>query len=134
MDVFSPAQRSEIMRRVRSKNTRPEMTVRKLIYGMGYRYRTHCRAVRGCPDIVLSGRKQAIFVHGCFWHRHTCSSATLPKGNRDYWESKQNRNAARDKQNVRALRKSGWKVLTIWECELKNVNRLQRRLRRFLEV
>ena len=84
------------------------------------------------PDLVLARRKKIIFVHGCFWHGHSCSAATLPKSNRDYWELKQNRNAARDRQNVRALRNSGWKVLIIWECEIKNAKRLQRRLKRFL--
>ncbi len=133
MDVFSSAQRSEIMRHVHSKDTRPEIAVRKLVYGMGFRYRIHSKAVPGQPDLVVAIRKQAIFVHGCFWHRHACPAATLPKSNRDYWQGKQNRNAARDKRNVRILRGSGWKVLTVWECEIKNMKRLQRRLRRFLE-
>jgi DNA mismatch endonuclease (patch repair protein) len=132
MDVFSPAHRSQIMRQVHSKDTRPELTVRRLVHGMGYRYRLHSKNLPGCPDLMLTAHKKAIFVHGCFWHRHECPSATLPKSNRDYWERKQNRNAARDKENIRALRGLGWKVLIIWECEIKDVKRLQRQVQRFL--
>jgi DNA mismatch endonuclease (patch repair protein) len=99
---------------------------------MGYRYRLHSKNLPGRPDLALVARKKAIFVHGCFWHRHRCSSATLPKSNREYWERKQNGNAARDKQNVRALRRLKWKVLIIWECEIRNIKRLQRRLQQFL--
>lgn len=132
MDVFSPAHRSQIMRQVHSKDTRPELTVRRLVHGMGYRYRLHSKDLPGCPDLVLAARKKAIFVHGCFWHRHQCPSATLPKSNRDYWERKQNRNAARDKESIRALRGLGWKVLIIWECEIKDVKRLQRHVQQFL--
>lgn len=132
MDVFSAARRSEIMSRVHSKNTQPEMAVRRMLHKTGYRYRLHSKKLPGCPDLVFAGRKKAIFVHGCFWHRHACNSATLPKSNREYWEGKQTRNAARDKQNVSTLRKSGWKVLVIWECEIKNAERLRRRLSRFL--
>ena len=131
-DTFSSAQRSEIMSRVRSKNTQPELAVRKIVHGMGYRYSLHSRGLPGCPDLVLTRRKEIIFVHGCFWHGHSCSAAALPKSNRDYWELKQRRNAARDRQHVRTLHSSGWKVLIIWECEIKDAKKLHRRLKRFL--
>jgi len=101
------------MGRVRSKNTQLELSVRALVHRMGYRYRLHSKKLAGCPDLVLTGHKKVIFVHGCFWHRHGCPAATLPKSNRDYWELKQNRNAARDIRNVRTLRRLGWKVLII---------------------
>jgi DNA mismatch endonuclease (patch repair protein) len=132
-DVFSQARRSEIMGRVPSKNTRPEITVRKMLHEAGYRYRLHSEDLPGCPDVVFPARKKVLFVHGCFWHRHVCASATLPKSNRDYWEEKQSRNAARDKRAIRALRKSGWKVMVIWECEIKDAKTLLRRLSRFLK-
>lgn len=120
------------MSRVRSKNTQPELAVRKVVHGMGYRYRLHSDSLAGHPDLVLTRRKKTIFVHGCFWHGHNCPAATLPKSNRGYWELKQSRNAARDRRNVRNLRRSGWKVLIIWECEIKDQERLRRRLKRFL--
>lgn len=132
MDVFSQARRSAIMGLVRSKDTLPEMTVRRMLHGAGYRYRVHVETLPGRPDVVFSARKKAIFVHGCFWHRHNCPRATLPKSNCDYWEGKQIRNAERDKQATLALKKSGWKVLVIWECEIKDAKRLHRRLLRFL--
>lgn len=132
MDVFPSKFRSEIMRRVRSKDTKPEMIVRKLVYGMGLRYRLHCRSLHGCPDLVLSSRRKVIFVHGCFWHRHKCPAAKLPKSNYGYWRGKQDRNAERDERNATALRRDGWKVLTIWECEIKRPQLIERRLRRFL--
>jgi DNA mismatch endonuclease (patch repair protein) len=120
------------MSRVHSKNTQPELAVRRVVHGMGYRYRLHSKNLAGSPDLVLPRHKKLIFVHGCFWHRHACTAATLPKSNRVYWELKQNRNAARDRKNAQALRRSGWKVLIIWECEIKNAERLQQRLQRFL--
>ena len=120
------------MSRVRSKNSRPELYVRRLVHGLGCRYRLHLKSLAGCPDLVLVRRKKLIFVHGCFWHRHGCSAATLPKSNCSYWQLKQTRNAERDKQNIRTLRGEGWKVLIIWECEIRNAERLQRRVRRFL--
>jgi DNA mismatch endonuclease (patch repair protein) len=134
MDVFPAKQRSEIMRRVRSKNTRPDIAVCKLLREAGYKYHTHSKSLPGTPDVVFPARKKAIFIHGCFWHRHVCGSATLPKSNRDYWEGKQNRNVARDNRNARSLRASGWGVLTVWECQIKNVEKLHRRLQRFLEA
>src|SRR5579862_4090108 len=99
------------MRRVRSKNTQPELAVRKVVHGMGYRYRLHSSGLVGRPDLVLVRRKKIIFVHGCFWHGHRCSAATLPKSNRGYWKLKQDRKAARDQKNIRTLPTLGWKSL-----------------------
>jgi DNA mismatch endonuclease (patch repair protein) len=132
-DVFSQTFRSEIMRRVRSKDTRPEMIVRRTLHAAGYRYRLHDVSLPGCPDVVFSSRKLAIFIHGCFWHGHACPAGVLPKSNRKYWEGKQARNAARDERAAFALRRSGWRVLVIWECEMKDEKRLCRRLSRFLK-
>jgi DNA mismatch endonuclease (patch repair protein) len=123
------------MARVRSTNTRPEMLVRKLVHGMGYRYRLHVRNLPGCPDIVFRKRARVIFVHGCFWHRHTgCALARLPKSRLDFWVPKLEGNKTRDETNKRELRRMGWKVLTVWECELKWPARLANRVRRFLDA
>lgn len=120
---------------VRAKDTRPEMAVRKLVWGLGYRYRLHRRDLPGCPDLVFSGRRKVIFVHGCFWHRHEgCALARLPKSRLDFWGPKLESNALRDRRNKRALARQGWKVLTVWECELKNMNRVIGMARRFLDA
>lgn len=135
MDSLSPAERSEIMARVHSKNSRPELFVRKLIFALGYRYRLHARDLPGHPDLVFRKRRKVIFVHGCFWHRHTaCALARLPKSRLDFWVPKLEGNKQRDQRNKRALTKDGWKVLTIWECQLKNTVRLQATIRRFLDA
>lgn len=119
MDTLSVAERSEIMSRVRSKDTVPEMLVRKTVFSLGYRYRLHDRTLPGCPDLVFRGRKKVIFVHGCFWHRHSgCPKARVPKSRTDFWLQKLEGNKKRDDKNVRKLRRQGWKVLTIWECQL----------------
>lgn len=120
---------------VRSKDTRPEMAVRKMVWNLGYRYRLHRRDLPGCPDLVFSGSRKIIFVHGCFWHRHKgCALARLPKSRLDFWGPKLESNALRDKRNKRALARQGWKVLTVWECELKNVDRVITAARRFLDA
>lgn len=120
---------------VRSKDTRPEMAVRKLVWNLGYRYRLHRRDLPGCPDLVFSGSRKVIFVHGCFWHRHKgCALARLPKSRLDFWGPKLESNALRDKRNKRALARRGWRVLTVWECELKNVDRVIIAARRFLDA
>lgn len=120
-DVFTPEQRSAVMRRVKNKGTTPELTVRRALTRLGARYRLHRKDLPGSPDIVLAGRKLAIFVHGCFWHGHTCArGARVPKQNRDYWVAKVGRNTARDGQNRAALETRGWRVLTLWECELRD--------------
>ena len=126
--------RSAIMRAVRSKNTSPEISVRKLLSACGYRYRLHYKKLPGSPDIVFPGRKKAIFVHGCFWHGHSCSrGARVPKTNRGYWITKVSRNRKRDAKIHRALSFAQWQVLTIWECQVKDANLLRRRLVKFLK-
>jgi DNA mismatch endonuclease (patch repair protein) len=113
--------RSRIMRAVKDRDTKPEMTVRRMVHGMGYRYRLHRKDLPGKPDLVFSSRKKVIFVHGCFWHGHNCArGARVPKVNRDYWQEKIRRNKERDKKSRKSLLKDGWNVLEIWECELKN--------------
>ncbi|WP_442496839.1 very short patch repair endonuclease [Methylobacter sp. sgz302048] len=132
IDTITTEKRSRIMSRIRSKNTAPEMVVRKLIFSMGYRYRLHRRQLPGCPDIVFPGKKKVIFVHGCFWHCHAgCKRATVPQSNRDYWYPKLKRNSRRDKINQVALVAAGWNVMIIWECEIKNSN-LAEKIRSFL--
>jgi len=123
------------MARIRSKNMRPELGVRKLIFAMGYRYRLHARDLPGCPDLVFRPRRKVIFVHGCFWHRHAkCALARLPKSRPDFWEPKLEGNRKRDEKNNRSLVREGWKVLTVWECQLKDTARLERRIRGFLDA
>jgi DNA mismatch endonuclease, patch repair protein len=135
VDSLSPKQRSEVMARVRSKNTRPEMVVRKLVFALGYRYRLHKRNLPGCPDLVFAPRGKVIFVHGCFWHRHSrCNLARLPKSRIDFWVPKLEGNRRRDERNKRALAREGWKVLTIWECQLGDADRLSAVIRRFLDA
>lgn len=132
-DTLSPEERSERMSRVRSKDTKPELFVRRLLFSMGYRYRLHLRSVPGNPDIVFSRRKRAIFVHGCFWHRHKgCPNCRLPKSRLDFWKPKLEGNKRRDVQKQRELGNAGWQFLVIWECEL-NDDQLPLRLRSFLE-
>src|SRR5580704_1652585 len=134
MDIFSGYKRSQIMRRVRSRGTKPEIIVRRIVRGMGIRYRSCARNLPGKPDLVLLGQRKAILVHGCFWHGHRCEAGKLPKSNRSYWKSKQAKNALRDSRNARALRSRGWKVIVIWECEIRGSERLQSKLCRFLKV
>lgn len=118
-DVFSPAKRSEVMSRVRSKNTKPEIMVRSALHAMGYRFRLHRADLPGKPDIVLPGRRVAMFVHGCFWHQHPgCGKATLPKRNADWWREKLQGNVERDARNQELLREIGWRPVVIWECEV----------------
>lgn len=133
--ITSNKQRSAIMRAVKSKDTEPEMIVRKLVHGMGYRYRLHSRRLTGKPDLVFAGRRKVIFVHGCFWHGHNCSrGARQPKANSEYWKAKIARNAERDTCNALSLLNSGWKIMTVWECETKVRDRqaLEQRLKAFL--
>lgn len=129
MDVFSRSQRSAIMARVRSKNTVPELAVRSLLHRLGYRFRLHRADLPGEPDVTLPVRNTVIFVHGCFWHQHPgCSLAVRPVSNREYWDAKLNRNVKRDTANKSKLRKLGWKVIIVWECQIKNLERLSKRL------
>lgn len=129
-DVFDAAKRSAVMRRVKGRDTTPEMKVRKALTRLGARYRLHRKDLPGNPDIVMPGRKLAIFVHGCFWHGHDCArGARTPKQNRDYWVGKIGRNVARDARSAEALAAQGWRVEVVWECELKDAEALAAKLR-----
>lgn len=132
MDTFSRKQRSQIMRGVRSRGTQPELVVRSIVRRMGIRYRSCAPTLPGKPDLVIVGQRKAIFVHGCFWHGHHCDGGKLPKSNRSYWQSKQTKNADRDFMNTRLLRLKGWKVMVLWECQIRASKGLEVRLSRFL--
>jgi len=136
VDTVPQSKRSEVMSRVRSKDSKPEMIVRRLAFGLGYRYRLHDRRLPGRPDLVFAGRRRIIFVHGCFWHRHTaksCKLARLPKSRLGFWEPKLEGNRIRDRRIKSELRNLGWEVLTIWECQLTNLASVSKRVRTFLE-
>ncbi|MCC5881910.1 MAG: DNA mismatch endonuclease Vsr [Halomonas sp.] len=134
VDSVDRETRSRIMGRVKGKDTRPEMTVRRLAHGAGYRYRLHSKKLPGKPDLVFKGRKKVIFVHGCFWHRHEgCAMARLPKSRLDFWLPKLEANRERDRRNEESLREMGWDVLVIWECEIRDKNTLLKRIRAFLD-
>lgn len=133
-DALSPEQRSACMRAVRSKDTSPEMRVRRLAHSLGYRYTLHSPKLPGKPDLVFASRRKIIFVHGCFWHGHSCQhGSTSPATNSDYWTAKRKRNAQRDRENLGVLRKDGWKVLVIWECKTRSPICLRRMLNKFLD-
>ncbi|PKB14108.1 T/G mismatch-specific endonuclease [Novosphingobium kunmingense] len=135
-DIVDPQTRSRMMSGIRGKNTQPEMLVRRVLHAMGYRYRLHARELPGKPDIVFRRRRIAIFVHGCFWHRHpdpACRLARMPKSRVDFWQPKLEGNRARDEANVAALEAMGWKVLLVWECQLRDREQLGNMLRRFIE-
>jgi len=128
-----PEVRVRTMRAVKGRDTGPEMVVRRLTHGMGYRYRLHGKDLPGKPDLVFRPRRKAIFVHGCFWHQHDCPrGARLPKSNRDYWWPKLRRNKERDAQHRERLFDMGWNALTIWECEIADRDALARRIAAFL--
>jgi DNA mismatch endonuclease (patch repair protein) len=134
-DPLSPRERSARMALVKGKHTGPELMVRSIVHGLGFRYRLHAKELPGSPDLVFRRRHKVIFVHGCFWHRHGavgCILARLPKSRPEFWIDKLEGNRKRDVANVRKLREDGWKVLQLWECELKDKARVQRRILRFL--
>lgn len=133
MDPLTPAQRSERMGRVKNKDTKLEMVVRRLVHGMGYRYRLHSKTLPGHPDLVFPGRRKVIFVHGCFWHRHEGCGRT-PKSRLDFWVPKLEANKARDTANQARLRELGWSFFIAWECEMRDRAALAGRLRAFLET
>jgi DNA mismatch endonuclease (patch repair protein) len=134
-DVYGPEKRSAVMRSVKGAGTTPELTLRRLIWRLGGRYRLNRKDLPGKPDIVLPGRKLAIFVHGCFWHGHYCArGARVPKANRDYWIAKIARNRARDDASREALATAGWRVETVWECEMKDAAALANRAAVWLTV
>lgn len=133
MDNLSKQDRSEQMSRVRGTDTKPEMVVRRLVHSMGYRYRLHTKQLPGRPDLVFPKLSKIIFVHGCFWHRHKrCALARLPKSNLGFWIPKLNGNWERDLKNNKALRRRGWRIKVIWECQTANLQKLKRSIERFL--
>ncbi len=132
-DVLTAEQRHRCMSRIRGKDTAPEKCVRRMIHGMGYRYRLHVAGLPGKPDLVLSRLRKVVFIHGCFWHMHRCRFGCVkPETNANFWRNKREGNRQRDAKVRRALRKTGWSVLTVWECELRDENKLQEKLRTFL--
>ena len=134
MDTLSPAERSERMSRVKNRDSKAEMTVRRLVHALGYRYRLHYQKLPGCPDLAFPSRRKVIFVHGCFWHRHDCPLGDrLPKSKLDFWLPKLEGNRVRDHQVNRLLAEKGWSSLIIWECMLRDPEKLRKMIRDFLD-
>jgi len=134
-DNVSVAERSRIMAAVKSKDTTPEMVVRRLVHSMGFRYRLHDKSLPGKPDLVFTSRQKVINVHGCFWHMHSCGRCRIPASRRGYWTDKLQGNALRDKRNQQRLRRAGWNVLVVWECQAfpTKLKQLRARIASFLE-
>lgn len=125
--------RSYIMSRIKGKDTKPELLVRRLIYGMGYRYRLHSKDLPGKPDVIFPSKRKVIFVHGCFWHQHNgCKANHIPKSNIDYWVPKLKKTKARDAENQKKLLDKGWKCLILWECQLKKIDIVKQNIQYFL--
>ena len=134
MDNKTALQRSENMKRIQSKDSIAELTVRRVIHRMGYRFRLHSNRMPGRPDIVLPRHNKIVFVNGCFWHQHKgCPDGHLPKSNQDYWKPKLNKNVSRDRKNYSELKKQGWRILVVWACEIGNLRKLRKKICRFLE-
>lgn len=131
-DTRTPEQRRRIMQSVGTKDTGPEMAVRRLLHRLGYRYRLHRRDLPGTPDLAFPSRKKAVFVHGCYWHGHGCSKGRLPKSGLDYWGQKIARNKERDAEKEAALHRLGWETETIWQCELRDAEAATKKLVGFL--
>ena len=133
MDSVTAARRSQIMARIRSKDTKPEMQIRRMLHSLGYRYALHKRDLPGTPDLVFPARRKIIFVHGCFWHQHKgCIDGRIPKSRKNYWKPKLLHNVERDRRNISKLRRSGWKVMKVWECCVRDESRLRKLLTEFL--
>lgn len=131
MDTLTTLERSERMSRVRGRDTKPEWAVRRLVWSLGYRYRLHSRDLPGCPDVVLNRLKKAIFIHGCFWHRHP-NCGRIPKSRVEFWKTKLTQNRARDLRNQRELKRLGWDYLVVWECETRDLGSVALRVAAFL--
>jgi DNA mismatch endonuclease (patch repair protein) len=131
-DTRTPEQRRRIMQSVGTKDTKPELMVRQLIYRLGFRYRLHSKKLPGTPDIVFPHLKKAILVHGCFWHAHGCAKGRAPKSRLDYWKAKLAANVERDSKNRDQMRMIGWSVMTVWQCELRDLAGLERKILDFL--
>ena len=136
MDVHSPEVRSFNMSRIKGKDTQPELAIRRWLWANGYRYRLHRTDLSGRPDITLAKYKAALFIHGCFWHRHGCRLTTMPSSRPTFWLAKFEQNVERDKCNIKALTKDGWRVMIIWECTIRgratNLESVGRQILRFL--
>lgn len=135
-DTLTPRERSQRMSLIAGQNTSPELQVRRIVHGLGFRYSLHRKDLPGKPDIVCRRLNAIIFVHGCFWHRHgasRCRLARLPKSRLDFWPPKLESNRLRDQRNMRALRAAGWKILVVWECQLRDKERIKNKIERFLE-
>jgi DNA mismatch endonuclease (patch repair protein) len=135
MDTLTPAERSARMSRVRARDSKPEMLVRRLVHAMGFRYRLHDRRLPGTPDLVFRSRRKVIFVHGCFWHRHpdpVCKLARMPGSRLDFWKPKLQGNRERDLRHQSELDALGWRFLIVWECQMRDREQLQNDLRAFL--
>jgi len=133
VDVHNKQQRSFNMSQIRSKDTSPEIVVRSIVHRMGYRYALHRSDLPGHPDIVLVRHKKIIFVHGCFWHMHHCRYGKVkPATNKKFWQDKRQGNVERDKRNLKKLRNEGWKILVVWECQIRHLQKLAKTLQRFL--
>ncbi|WP_352996566.1 very short patch repair endonuclease [Mesorhizobium sp. M1273] len=131
-DPLSPERRGALMARVKQRNTKPEMTIRQLLHSRGWRYRIHVKNLPGTPDIVFPRRKVAIFVHGCFWHGHSCKLGSLPKTRSEFWSQKIVGNRQRDDRKRDELQQSGWQVLIVWQCELADQSSMLQRIESFL--
>lgn len=134
VDRLNQKQRTELMSKVRGRDTKPELAVRRLVHRLGFRYRLYGRGLPGKPDLVFRSKRKIIFIHGCFWHQHRCKRGTRPVTNTGFWTAKLDRNLSRDRANMRALKLLGWSILVIWECEVKHEGRLAKRLTRFLSA
>lgn len=132
MDTLTPSQRSQRMALIHGKNTGPELEVRRIVSVMGHHYKRHPSNLPGRPDLVFGTDRKIIFVHGCFWHRHDCAMGRTPKSNVAYWKAKLDTNRKRDLRVIRALRASGWKVMVIWECNLRDKEKVSRRIEKLL--
>ena len=133
-DNLTHPQRHLCMSHNKGKNTSPEMLIRRLVYSLGYRYRLHKKNLPGCPDLVFLSRKKVIFVNGCYWHRHKCKKGySMPKTKHAFWQSKFSKTIKRDKRKYKDLKKLGWKMLVVWECQLKNIETVKAKIVNFLE-
>ena len=132
IDILTPSERSALMGRIRNGDTKPELFVRQALHALGYRYRTHVRGLPGRPDVVFSRRRKAVFVHGCFWHRHGCRKTYTPKSRKQFWQRKFAANVARDKRAQERLVRDGWRTFVAWECEIEADDTLLDRLVAFL--
>lgn len=132
VDNLTPERRSRLMSRVRGKDTKPEMIVRRIAHKLGYRFRLHRRDLPGSPDLVFTGRKKVVFVHGCYWHRHGCTKTTTPKTNTEFWQKKFDENVMRDNKNLRDLEELGWGTMVVWQCETERRGKIAERLVKFL--